>query len=120
MENRENPIYNQSHMITTLEFNGNVQGRMLLDYGFDRNEIPDELRDYAIQAWLIGQYLIKVQLSPNVRRRKPFYITQLRESARLAGRQRHPRSDLRPAGSVQRLACARWSTTCRSARAHRS
>jgi hypothetical protein len=75
MENRENPIYNQSNLITTLEFNGNVQGRMLLEYGFDETQIPDELRDYAIQAWLIGQYLIKVQLSPNVRRRKPFYIT---------------------------------------------
>jgi hypothetical protein len=48
---------------------------MLLDYGFDQTQIPDPLRDYAIQAWLVGQYLIKVQLSPNVRRRKPFYIT---------------------------------------------
>lgn len=75
MENRENPIYNQSNLITTLEFNGNVQGRMLLDYGFDTTQVPDPLRDYAIQAWLIGQYLIKVQLSPNIRRRKPFYIT---------------------------------------------
>jgi hypothetical protein len=75
MENRENPIFNQTHMITTLEFHGNVQGRMLLEYGFDETQIQDELRDYAIQAWLVGQYLIKVQLSPNVRRRKPFYVT---------------------------------------------
>jgi hypothetical protein len=75
MENRENPVMNLSNLITTLEFHGNVQGRMLLEYGFTPREIPDPLRDYAIQAWLIGQYLIKVQLSPSLRRRKPFYIT---------------------------------------------
>jgi len=75
LESRESPIYNMSGLITTLEFHGNVQGRMLLEYGFTSREIPDPLRDYAIQAWLIGNYLIKVQLSPSPRRRHPFYIT---------------------------------------------
>lgn len=75
MENRENPVTNLSNLITTLEFHGNVQGRMLLEYGFSPQQIPDPLRDYAVQAWLIGQYLIKVQLSPSLRRRKPFYLT---------------------------------------------
>jgi uncharacterized protein (DUF4415 family) len=75
LENRENPVYNLTNLITTLEFHGNVQGRMLLEYGFTPQQIPDELRDYAIQAWLIGQYLIKVQLSPSPRQRHPFYIT---------------------------------------------
>ena len=75
MENRENPVMNLSNLITALEFHGNVQGRMLLEYGFDASQIPDALRDYAIQAWLIGQYLIKVQLNPNPRRRKPYYLT---------------------------------------------
>jgi len=75
MENRENPVMNLSNLITTLEYHGNVQGRMLLEYGFLPDQIPDPLRDYAVQAWLIGQYLIKVQLNPNPRRRKPFYVT---------------------------------------------
>ena len=35
---------------------------MLMEYGFTKDQIPDPLRDYAVQAWLIGQYLIKVQL----------------------------------------------------------
>ena len=48
---------------------------MLLEYGFSPREIPDDLKDYAIQAWLIGSYLIKVQLSPSPRRRHPFFIT---------------------------------------------
>jgi hypothetical protein len=75
MENRENPVMNLSNLITTLDFSGNVQGRMLLEYGFSPDQIPDPLRDYAIQAWLIGQYLIKVQLNPNPRRRKPYYVS---------------------------------------------
>ena len=75
LESRENPVYNMSNLLTTLEFHGNVQGRMLLDYGFSPKEIPDPLRDYAVQAWLIGQYLIKVQLSPSPRRRHPFFMT---------------------------------------------
>jgi len=75
LENRENPVYNMTNMITTLEFHGNVQGRMLLEYGFSPQQITDPLRDYAIQAWLIGNYLIKVQLSPSPRRRHPFFMT---------------------------------------------
>jgi hypothetical protein len=75
MESRENPTMNESNMLTGLQFTGNVQGRMLLDYGFSNDEIPDELRDYAIQAWLIGNYLIKVQLNPSPRRRHNYYIS---------------------------------------------
>jgi hypothetical protein len=80
LESRENPVYNMSNMLTTLEFHGNVQGKMLLDYGFTVQQIPDPLRDYAIQAWLIGQYLIKVQLSPSPRNRHPIYITSFEKT----------------------------------------
>lgn len=75
LESKENPIYNQSKLITALEYHGNVQGLMLLQYGMDPAEIPDPLRDYAIEAWMIGQYVIKVQMSPSPRRRHPYYIT---------------------------------------------
>jgi hypothetical protein len=74
-ESRENPVLNQSGLISCLELHGNVQGRMLLDYGMGPKVIPDELRDYYVQAWLIGQYVIKVQLSPSPRKRHPYYIT---------------------------------------------
>jgi hypothetical protein len=79
MESRENPVYNLSQLLTTLEFHGNVQGRMLLEYGFTPEQIPDPLRDYAVQAWLIGQYLIKVQLSPSPRRRIPFFLASFEQ-----------------------------------------
>jgi len=74
-ESRESPLLNKSNMIDCIEYHGNVQGRTLLEYGFSKEEIPDELRDYFIQAWLIGRYIIKVQISPNPRKRHPYYIT---------------------------------------------
>jgi hypothetical protein len=74
-ESRENPTMNQSGLMSCLEFTGNVQGRMLLDYGMDEKSIPDPLRDYFVQIWLIGNYIIKVQMAPSPRRRHPYYIT---------------------------------------------
>ena len=74
-ENRENPTLNESGLISCLEYTGNIQGQMLLDYGLDANQVPDPLRDYYVQCWLIGNYIIKVQMSPSPRKRHPYYIT---------------------------------------------
>jgi len=74
-ESRENPNLNQSGMITCLEYTGNIQGQMLLDYGMDESLVSDPLRDYYVQAWLIGNYVIKVQMAPSPRKRHPYYVT---------------------------------------------
>jgi len=74
-ESRENPTINLSGMINCLEFTGNVQGRMLLEAGMTEEQIPDPLRDYFVQAWIIGRFIIKVQLAPSPRKRHPYYIT---------------------------------------------
>jgi len=75
LENRENPNMNQSGMIAMLEWNGNVQGRMLLEYGMDAKRVPEPMRDYMVTAWLIGTHVIKVQFSPSPRKRHPYFIT---------------------------------------------
>ena len=75
LESREDPWFNQSHMISCLQYTGNVQGRMLIDYGFTEQDIPDPIRDYAIEAWMIGPYLIKVQLGVSPRRRHKYYVS---------------------------------------------
>ena len=72
LESRENPAWNRSGMISMMEFNGNVQGRILQDYGLS---VPEELRDYSIQAWVIGSHVIKAHLSPSPRQRHPYFIT---------------------------------------------
>jgi hypothetical protein len=74
-ENRENPMTNRSGMISCLEFHGAVQGLTLLAQGMDPALIPDPLRDYNVQAWLIGRHVIKVQLSPSPRQRHPYFLT---------------------------------------------
>ena len=74
-ESRENPNMNRSGLLSCLEYHGNVQGRMLLEYGMDAKQIPDPMRDYFVQAWLIGRYVIKVQFSPSPRKRHPYFIT---------------------------------------------
>lgn len=74
-ESRENPVFNQSGLINCYEFTGNVQGRMLLEHGMDESLIQDPMRDYFVQAWIIGQYVIKVQLAPSPRKRHPYFIT---------------------------------------------
>jgi hypothetical protein len=72
LENRENPAWNRSNMLSMMEFNGNVQGRMLQDYGL---AVPDELRDYNVQCWIIGSHVIKCHLSPSPRQRHPYFLT---------------------------------------------
>lgn len=74
-ESRENPHLNQSGLFSCLEYHGNVQGKMLLDWGMDEAQVPDADRDYFVQAWLIGKYVIKVQMSPSPRKRHPYFVT---------------------------------------------
>ena len=75
LEGREDPRFNQSGLIACLEFQGNVQGRHLLDIGMDPSLIPDPLRDYFANCWLIGRHVIKVQLIPSPRKRHQYYVT---------------------------------------------
>jgi hypothetical protein len=75
LENRENPAMNWSWMIDQLEFHGNVQGEVLLQAGMPKEDIPDPMRDYGVEIWMIGRYIIKLQLNPNPRKRHCYYAT---------------------------------------------
>lgn len=75
LESRENPRFNQSGLIACLEFQGYVQGKMLIQAGMDSSMVPDPIRDYFVQAWLIGRYIIKVQMAPSPRKRHQYYVT---------------------------------------------
>jgi hypothetical protein len=75
MESREDPRMNQSGLIDMMEYHGYVQGTVLLDYGFDPQQIPDPMLDYFVDAFKIGRYIIKVQMSPSLRKRAPYYVT---------------------------------------------
>jgi hypothetical protein len=72
MESREDPRMNESGLIDMLEYHGYVQGTMLQDYGM---QVEDPLRDYFVDAFKIGRYIIKVQQSPSLRKRPYYYVT---------------------------------------------
>lgn len=72
LENRENPMYNRSKMLSMMQFTGHVQGRLLQEYGL---AVPDDVRDYYVQVWSIGPHVIKAQLSPSPRQRHNYYTT---------------------------------------------
>jgi hypothetical protein len=74
-ESRENPRLNKSGLIDCMEYNGRVQGRLLREYGMTPEQVPDEMRDYAVQCWVIGRYVIKAQFSPSPRKRHPYFVT---------------------------------------------
>ena len=73
LESRENPAWNRSGLITQMEFHGNVQGRVLQEYGMPG--VSDELRDYRIDAYVIGSHVIKANLAPSPRARHNYYVT---------------------------------------------
>lgn len=74
-EGREDPHTNDSELLDMIEYHGRVQGKILLDYGVSSSEVPDKDRDYSVSIWMIGRYVIKVQINPNPKRRHPYYIT---------------------------------------------
>lgn len=77
LENRENPAWNRSFLITMLKYSGAVQGVLLNQYGI---EVEDELRDYYVEAWVIGSHVIKVHLSPSPRQRHNYFMTSFEKT----------------------------------------
>jgi hypothetical protein len=76
LENRENPAWNRSGLISVMSYNGNVQGRMLKEYGVTLPPTdPQGLRDYNCEVLCIGAHVIRANLSVSPRKRHPYYIT---------------------------------------------
>lgn len=70
---------NPSELIDALQFWGNVQGQLLIDWGMTSEEVPDPLMDYAIEAWVIGSWVIKAVVNPDPLGRKPYYKASYEE-----------------------------------------
>ena len=64
---------NTDGLIDALEFWGSVQGKRLIEWGMTHEEIPDPTKEYHINAWLIGHYVIKAVLNYDPLYRKPYY-----------------------------------------------
>jgi hypothetical protein len=70
---------NPSELIDAVQFWGSVQGKLLREWGLSEEEVPDELGEYSIEAWVIGSWVIKAVLNSDPLGRKPYYKTSYEE-----------------------------------------
>jgi hypothetical protein len=66
-------------LIDALQFWGSVQGKWLVEWGLDEAEVPDQTKEYAVEAWLVGPYVIKATLNSDPLMRKPYYRASYEE-----------------------------------------
>lgn len=66
---------NPEATIDALQLWGNVQGKMLIDWGMDEKEIDDPLKEYPCEVWVIDRWVIKAVLNANPLGCKPYYKT---------------------------------------------
>lgn len=59
--------------IDALQYWGSASGKMLREWGMRADEVPDEAKEYEIEAWLIGSWIIKAVLNPDPLCRRPYY-----------------------------------------------
>jgi hypothetical protein len=64
---------NNTGLIDALQYWGSASGRMLLDWGMDAAQVPDPDKEYQIEAWLVGEYVIKAVLNADPLARRPLY-----------------------------------------------
>ena len=74
-EGKETTIQNESGLIDALQFWGSASGRMLREWGMTPAEIPDEAKEYKIEAWTVGDIVIKAVLNSDPLARRPYYGT---------------------------------------------
>ena len=66
---------NADGLIDALQYWGSVQGQMLLDWGMTKTQVPEATKEYQVEAWAIGPYVIKATLNPDPLNRRPYYAT---------------------------------------------
>jgi hypothetical protein len=64
-----------TEMIDALEFWGKIPGKDLLEWGMSPEEVPDPTKEYDVNAWMIGRWVIKATLNYDALGKKPYYTT---------------------------------------------
>lgn len=60
-------------LIDALQYWGSVSGKMLREWGMTVEQVPDEAKEYQVEAWLIGNHVIKAMINPDPLSRRPYY-----------------------------------------------
>lgn len=75
------PLEMGSNLIDALQFWDDVPGKLLREWGMSAEEVPDESRVYAVEAWLIGNWVIKAVINPDPLARRPYYGDSFKRQA---------------------------------------
>lgn len=70
---------NPSELIDAIQYWGSVQGKMLVEWGMDKEAVPDPLKEYPVEVWLIGNWVIKAIVNSDPMGRKPYYKASYEE-----------------------------------------
>lgn len=62
-----------SDLIDALQYWGSVPGKVLREWGMKPEEVPDESKVYEVEAWLIGDWVIKAVLNADPLARRPYF-----------------------------------------------
>ena len=73
IENRGTTSATDDQMVDCIEFQGNVLGKYLKEYGL--KGVDDEDKPYFITCWTVNRMVIKAMLNPNIRKRPNYYCT---------------------------------------------
>ena len=60
-------------LIDAIQYWGSASGKMLREWGLDATQVPDEAKEYEIEAWMIGRHVIKAVLNADPLARRPYY-----------------------------------------------
>ena len=60
-------------LIDALQYWGKASGKMLREWGMSEAEVPDEAKEYDIEAWLIGSWVIKAVINADPMARRPYF-----------------------------------------------
>lgn len=66
-------VTNPDGLIDAIQFFGSVPGKLLIEWGLDPKSVEDPTKEYHVEAWLIGSYVIKAVLNYDPLNRKPYY-----------------------------------------------
>lgn len=69
LEDREGT---ETELIDCLLFYGNIQGRVLLDFGMDESSIPDPLSEYPVECWSVNDIVIKALINDDPLGERPY------------------------------------------------
>jgi len=67
-------------IIDALIFNGEIQGKKLLDWGVDKEQVPKVNAEYAVTAWIIGNWVVCLRFNAHPLWHRGYYNTSFEPS----------------------------------------